>query len=87
MRRASVIKSEDSAVTKVYVRSDSSEELIFWYKSLLKMIADTKEKEKEIKRRNKMLVSLTFLTSGCTKLRPGNHVPKAVLVFSSHCVF
>jgi len=52
-----LIKSEDSAVTKVYVRSDSSEEFIFWYKSLLKMIADTKEKEKEIKRRNKMLTT------------------------------
>ena len=52
-----MIRAEEDSVNKVYVRSETSEEFIFWFRSLQKMIADMKEKEKEIKRRNKMLVS------------------------------
>ena len=52
-----MIRAEEDSVNKVYVRSETSEEFIFWFRSLQKMLADMKEKEKEIKRRNKMLVS------------------------------
>ena len=55
-----MIRAEEDSVNKVYVRSETSEEFIFWFRSLQKMIADMKEKEKEIKRRNKMLVSLKY---------------------------
>ena len=56
-----MIRAEEDSVNKVYVRSETSEEFIFWFRSLQKMLADMKEKEKEIKRRNKMLVSFFYI--------------------------
>merc|ERR1711935_1063279 len=40
---------------KTIIRTESREDSIFWYSSLNKMIADSKERQKQVARRNKML--------------------------------
>jgi hypothetical protein len=50
------ITSKDDG-SQILVRSDNSEEFIFWFKSMQKMIADCEEKAKEDRRKKKMLVS------------------------------
>ena len=42
---------------KTIIRAETREECIFWYRSLAKMIDDSKERQKQSARRNKMLVS------------------------------
>lgn len=48
------ITSKDDG-SQILVRSDNSEEFIFWFKSMQKMIADCEEKAKEDRRKKKML--------------------------------
>ncbi|CAG5112551.1 Oidioi.mRNA.OKI2018_I69.chr2.g6754.t1.cds [Oikopleura dioica] len=50
------ITSKDDG-SQILVRSDNSEEFIFWFKSMQKMIADCEEKAKEDKRKKKMLAN------------------------------
>merc|ERR1711935_151480 len=45
---------------KTIIRAVSREDSIFWYSSLNKMIADSKERQKQVARRNKMLVSFAI---------------------------
>ena len=45
---------------KTIIRAESREDSIFWYSSLNKMIADSKERQKQVARRNKMLVSFAI---------------------------
>ena len=51
------ISSLDQAADKTIIRAETREECIFWYRSLAKMIDDSKERQKQSARRNKMLVS------------------------------
>ena len=44
--------SEESII----IRAETREECIFWHRSLSKMIDDSKERQKQSQRRNKMLV-------------------------------
>lgn len=50
------ITSKDDG-SKILVRSDTSEEFVFWFKSMQKMIADCEEKVKEDRRKKKMLAN------------------------------
>ena len=49
---------------KTIIRAETREECIFWYRSLAKMIDDSKERQKQSARRNKMLVSTCPGNSG-----------------------